>query len=138
LSYRASILEGNAEKVAVPPNQPAPTSRSEIVKGHCELNGDQLAVLTANACTGICDVADSASIYIRFLTEKNQCAFLDFRPADRSAFERAFPSIEAIQIVEHCAPEGRTFQLTVDQIAQARHVSISQSQPNMAIAIVAR
>jgi len=107
-------LESNAEKVAVPPNQSALANRSEIVKGQCELKRHQLAVLTADAGTGICDVADGARMYTRFLIEKNQRTFIDFRPADRSAFERAFPSIEAIQIIEHCAPEGRTFQLTLD------------------------
>jgi hypothetical protein len=96
LDYRKSILESNAEKVAVPPNQSAPANRSEIVKGQCELKRHELVVLTANACTGICDVADSASMYTRFLTEKKQRTFVDFRPADRSAFERVFPSIEAI------------------------------------------
>jgi hypothetical protein len=92
----ASILESNAEKVTVPPNQSALANRSEIIKGQCKLNRHELVVLTANACTGICDVADGARMYARFLTEKNQRTFLDFSPAGRSAFERAFPSIEAI------------------------------------------
>jgi hypothetical protein len=96
-------LEGNAKKIAVPPNQSALANCPEIVKGQCELKRHELAVLTANAGTGICDVADSATMYTRFLTEKNQRTFLDFRPTDQSAFERACPLIEAIQIIEHCA-----------------------------------
>jgi hypothetical protein len=101
-----SVLESNAEKVAVPPNQSALAKRSEIVIGQCELKRQELEVWTANACTGICDIADSARMHTRFLTEKNKRTFLDFRPADRSAFERAFPSIEAIWIIEHCGSEG--------------------------------
>jgi hypothetical protein len=100
-----SVLENNAEKIAVSPNQSALANRSEIVKGQCELNRHELVVLTANACARICDIADRARMYARFLTEKNQRTFIDFRPADRSAFERAFPSIEAIQIIEHCGPD---------------------------------
>ena len=92
----ASILESNAEKVAIPPNQSAFANRSEIVKGQCELKWYELVVLTANACTEVCDVADSAMTRTRFLAKKNQRAFVDFRPADRSAFERALPSLEAI------------------------------------------
>ena len=92
----ASILESNAEKVAIPPNQSAFANCSEIVKGQCELKRYELAILTPYASSDICDVADSAMMHTRFLAEKNQRAFVDFRPADRSAFERAFPSIEAI------------------------------------------
>jgi hypothetical protein len=99
-------LEDNAEKVAVPPNQSALANRPEVVKRQCKLKRHELEVWTANACASICDVTDNARMYTRFLTEKNQRAFIDFRPADRSAFERAFPWIEAIQLIEHCAPQG--------------------------------
>jgi hypothetical protein len=92
----ASILESNAEKVAIPPNQSAFANRSEIVKGQFELKRYELAILTPYASSDICDVADSAMMRTRFLAKKNQRAFVDFRPADRSAFERAFPSLEAI------------------------------------------
>jgi hypothetical protein len=87
----ASTLESHTDKIVVAPDQAAQANGPEIVKGQCELNRHELAVLTANASTEICDVADSAMVHTRSLTEKNQRTFVDFRPADRSAFERTFP-----------------------------------------------
>jgi hypothetical protein len=67
------------------PNQSALSSGSEIVKGQFEFQRDDFKALQPNPGAGICNIVNGARVYAGALAEKQQRAFVDPGPSDRSS-----------------------------------------------------
>jgi hypothetical protein len=94
-----SALEGDAEKVAMAPDQAAPANGAEIVEGQCEVQRHHREAWRLNSCAAMGQVADRAGMLTRF-AERQTRRFDDQCSADRSAIDRAFP-LAQIRCVEH-------------------------------------
>jgi hypothetical protein len=73
----------------------------KLSKDSVKSNGTAFWILGANACTGICNVANNTTMHASLFAEKYYRVLGNFRSADRSPLELAFSSIKMTEIVEH-------------------------------------
>jgi Transposase IS116/IS110/IS902 family len=89
-------FKSDTDEVAIAPDQPTLAAGTKIIEGQFKVQRQCGHILSANACTDVCNVCDAARPYACLAREEYQGAFGNFSSFDRPPLERDFPLIKLI------------------------------------------
>ena len=84
---RRLAFEGDAEKIAVPPNQPTKAHRAESIKRNAEFGRHNIHAVQSKSGATVRNIANTTWVDAVLASEEHQHVAIDRRASDSAAFE---------------------------------------------------